>query len=145
MIRLSLLILIIHFSCFVVKAQSTVMDTATVATGVVVHADPRLALLTAALQTRPPRPGAFVSSRGYRVQIYNGMDRSEANRIKLDFVKHFPGIRTYLSYIQPQFRLKVGDFKSKGEAQRLYREINGRYSPIMIVPDIIITNTPKDD
>lgn len=141
-----LLITSLVSSAIVVKAQQENDDT----TGVIIHADSRLAILTASfrpktLNTSGTRSGMIRSGRGYRVQIYNGNDRNKASAIKVDFIRRFPDIRTYMSYIQPQFRVKVGDFRTRGEAQKFVEQINHLYSPVMVVPDIIVINTFKDD
>jgi hypothetical protein len=126
------------------QADADMPDTA----GVILHADPRLALLTASKgksSGTSQHAGAIHSGRGFRVQLYNGNDRSKAMQMKLDFMRRVPGVRTYMTYIQPQYRLKVGDFRSRSEAQKLVKDINAFYSPLMIVPDIIMINSTKDD
>jgi hypothetical protein len=112
-------------------------------TGVIIHADPRLAVVLK--KHRNSQLGFIRSGQGYRVQIYNGNDRVKANQIKVDFIRRFPGVRTYLTYVQPQFRVKVGDFRSRGDAQDMYEKVSTLYNPCMIVPDIIVINTMKDD
>jgi len=109
--------------------------------GVAVYGDPRLEVLT---RKRPPAP-VIRSGSGYRVQIYSGSDRGKAIRIKTDFMRRFPGVRTYMSYVQPQFRVKVGDYRTREEAAKMYRQVNTLYSPCMIVPDIVEINTFRDD
>ncbi len=129
------------------RAQQDAEDT----NGVVIHADPRLAIVTAPksrvpiINTSGSRTGLIRSGRGFRVQIYNGNDRNKANALKVDFIRRYPSVRTYMSYIQPQFRVKVGDFRTRAEAQHFLQEINRIYSPVMIVPDIIVINTFRDD
>lgn len=111
--------------------------------GVIVHADPRLAILVK--KYRNVQLGVIRSGRGYRVQIYSGNERAKALERKVDFMRRFPGVKTYLTYAQPQYRVKVGDFRSRGEAQKMYEQVNTLYNPCMIVPDIIVINTLKDD
>lgn len=111
--------------------------------GIVIHADPRLAVLLK--KHKNAQLGVIRSGQGYRVQIYNGNDRVKANQIKVDFIRRFPGIRTYLTYVLPQFRVKVGDFRSRAEAYELYKKVSELYNPSMIVPDIIVINTLRDD
>jgi hypothetical protein len=115
-------------------------------TSVIVHADPRLAIITKK-HVSVAQPGIH-SGRGYRVQIYSGSDRNKAASTKIDFMRRYPGVRAYLSYVSPQFRVKVGDYRSRGEAQKMYQQVERRYTPCMIVPDIILVNTlntQKDD
>ena len=81
------------------------------------------------------------TGKGFRVQIYNGTDRSKAMEIKNEFARNNPGVRTYLSYISPRFRVKVGDYRRRAEAEGMWREANSTYNPSMIVPDIITVTT----
>jgi hypothetical protein len=81
------------------------------------------------------------SGKGFRVQIYNGPDRNRAIEVKTEFMRNYPGIRTYLSYIAPCFRVKVGDYKNRNEALGMLKEANSTYSPSMIVPDIVTIST----
>jgi len=115
--------------------------------GVVVHADPRLAILFASKTENGYQGlrGSIHSARGYRVQIYNGTDRNTAQQRKVDFIRRYPNIRAYLSYIAPTYRLKVGDFKTRAEAMKLYREISPLYAPCMVLPDIVVINTLRNE
>lgn len=114
--------------------------------GVVVHADPRLALLFVKKQENGYHGirGSIHSSRGFRVQIYNGNNRLEAQQRKVDFIRRYPNVRSYMSYIAPTFRVKVGDFKSRAEAYKFYQQVSGVYNPCMVVPDIVEINTLRD-
>ncbi len=137
-----------------ISAQQGVENTDS--SNIVIHADPRLAMLIASISTPSSprknnsgnsgrRTGSTHSGKGFRVQLYNGNDRLKATQMKVDFLRRFPGVRAYMTYIQPQYRLKVGDFKTRREAQELYRQINGIYSPLMIVPDIVLIKETYDD
>jgi len=122
-----------------VKAQSST-DMAPDSGMVHVNADPRLALVV----NKPVQKSGFVGKiRGFRVQIYNGNDRVKANQAKLDFMKHFPGVRSYLIYNNPQFRVRVGDFRTRGEATQLFNKASQKFNPCMIVPDVINYATPR--
>ena len=87
------------------------------------------------------RGPAIYSGRGFRVQIYNGEDRGRAIKIKTEFMRHYPGVRTYLTYVSPSFRVKVGDYRYRSDAEGMLKEANSSYSPCMIVPDMITINT----
>lgn len=90
---------------------------------------------------KPALTGSIRSAHGFRVIIYSGTDRNKANGAKLDFMRRFPGMRVYMSYAMPQYRVKVGDFTSRSEASGLYQQLNKVYSPCLIVPDIVEINT----
>ena len=133
--------LISYTPLFAQQEAEIIEDTS----GIVIHNDPRLDLVVAALKPKPAIKGVIRSGRGYRVQIYNGNDRNKAIQIKVDFLRRHPDVPAYMTYIQPQFRIKVGDFKTRAEAAELYREMNQLYGAAMIVPDVIVINTFKDD
>lgn len=115
--------------------------------GVIFHADPRLAIFLAKKQEGGYHglKGSIRSGQGFRVQIYSGNDRAAATQRKIDFIRRYPNIRSYISYIAPTFRVKVGDFKTRAEAYKLLKELNSYYSPCMVVPDIIEINSLRDD
>lgn len=114
--------------------------------------DSRIALLSSTLENNKPNVqssatatksvnGTIHSARGYRVLIYSGIDRAKANATKADFMRRFHGTRVYMTYALPQYKIKVGDFKSRQEANELYRQMTSLYSPCMVVPDIVEINT----
>jgi hypothetical protein len=140
------LLLLFFLSALAVQAQDTITAATIVAmgdtSGVVIYADERLDILLAKKETKNAQ-GYIGAMRGYRVQIYSGTDRNKANQAKVNFMRRFPDIRVYMTYIMPQFRVKVGDFSAREDAAMLYRQLNPLYSPCMIVPDIVEVNTYK--
>ena len=144
-----LLIFILSASLPDMAGAQVISDSVPEVSGVAIYTDPRLEVLYESWKTRPSltgsRVGAIRSGRGFRVQIYNGNDRNEANRIKLDFMRRHPDVRVYMSYIQPQYRVKVGDFRTRAEARELAGLLEAHYSPIIIVPDIVVIKTLRDD
>jgi hypothetical protein len=81
--------------------------------------------------------GGKYNGNGFRIQIYNGPDRSKAIQIRADFMRAFPNVHAYLSYISPSYRVKVGNFRRRGDAEGLFREARSMYSPCLVVPDNI--------
>jgi len=79
--------------------------------------------------------------KGFRVQIYSGNDRERAITVKTEFMRHFPGIRTYLTYTSPAFRVRVGNYRNRTDAIGMLRSVNGMYNPSVIVPDMITINS----
>jgi len=120
-------ILIVMLFPFLAQAQDS-----TITVSVVVHEDPRIDLIV-----HKPAPKHFSGkASGYRIQIYNGNDRDEANKIKLNFMQLYPETRAYLTYHNPQFRVRVGDFRTRKAASEFLRTLSGRFST-MIVPETI--------
>ena len=92
--------------------------------------------------TRQRGSGVIYSGKGFRVQIYYGPDRAKAVQVKAEFMRTFPDVRTYLNYLSPTFRVKVGDYRNRSDAEGMLREARSIFGgPCMIVPDIITINT----
>lgn len=92
--------------------------------------------------TRQKGSGIIYSGKGFRVQIYYGPDRAKAVQVKAEFMRNFPDVRTYLNYLSPTFRVKVGDYRNRSDAEGMLREARSIFGgPCMIVPDIITINT----
>ncbi|MEZ4737897.1 MAG: SPOR domain-containing protein [Flavobacteriales bacterium] len=73
---------------------------------------------------------------GYRVQIFLG-DRKTAEETKRTFLQKNPEIPAYLSWLAPNFRLRVGDLRTRLEAEHLLNELKAAYPGSYIVPDEI--------
>jgi cell division protein FtsN len=135
---LTFLFLLITFASNAQKVSGNSDEDAVVST-VKINADSRLALVL----TKPVQKAFVGKIRGFRVQIYNGNDRKKANQAKLDFMKANPGVRSYLVYNNPQFRVRVGDFKARSDAALLQNKLSLTFNPCMIVPDVINYATPR--
>ena len=151
--KLYCLLLFVLFQCIsqtsFSQTEETEEVTDSVVSGVVIHADPRLDVLMAtnvkikkAYASSPGKTAKVIrSGRGFRVQIYNGNEKNAAVSKKVDFMRRFPSVKTYMTYTQPQFRVKVGDFQTRKDAQAFMLEIRSSYPAAMIVPDYIVINT----
>ena len=81
---------------------------------------------------------------GYRIQVYfssSRQGRNEARSRAREVALKYPHYRTYISYVAPQWRLRIGDFKSKVEAQKALRKVKRSFpsfaSDIILVTDNI--------
>ena len=83
------------------------------------------------------------STPGYRIQLYFGSNRKEAILLKAGFKGKYPEYEVYLIYQQPNFKVRIGDFKSKFDADRFFKTIKDDYPACFIVPDQI--RLPKID
>jgi hypothetical protein len=77
------------------------------------------------------------SSSGFRIQIHFGNEREKAKEIKTKFLKEFPEIPAYDSYQSPNFRVRVGDYRSKLEATKYLKQISILFPSSFIVNDNI--------
>lgn len=83
--------------------------------------------------------GRRVKARGFRVQIFSGSSRSEAYAAQADFDKHYKDFDSYVSYQEPNYRVKVGDFRSRSEATNFMRELRSRYRNVFVFTEDIWT------
>ncbi len=75
------------------------------------------------------------SMQGYRVQIFFGPQRAMANEVKTDFLQIYPNVGAYLVYQQPNFKIRVGDFKTRLEAMKFLKELQPLYATAFLVKD----------
>ncbi len=77
---------------------------------------------------------------GYRIQItaFSGNNsRNRAEGEKAAFKSNFPGISVYLTYTEPYFKLRVGNYYTRLEAYKDLKRIQLTYPNAYIVPDKI--------
>ena len=75
--------------------------------------------------------------KGYRVQIHFGSDRDKAKEIKVKFMQKFNSVVAHEIYEQPNFKVRVGDFRTRTEAFKFLKEISGDFPSSFIVQDEI--------
>ncbi|MCB0794945.1 MAG: SPOR domain-containing protein [Flavobacteriales bacterium] len=73
---------------------------------------------------------------GFRVQIFLG-SKVEATKLRAQFLQAHPDIPAYLSYMAPNFRLRVGDSRDRVGAERLRQELRVEHPGCYVVPDRI--------
>lgn len=78
-----------------------------------------------------------LSSNGYRIQIHFGASRDIAKQTKSKFLSLFPEVKAYEIYQQPNYKVRVGNFRTKLEAQKLLKEIATDFPNSFIVQDEI--------
>lgn len=68
---------------------------------------------------------------GYRIQIYSesSIDSSvdQAHDYLKAFEEQFPNLRVYLNYYDPDFKIRVGNFRNKVECEGIIRKVKKIY------------------
>jgi hypothetical protein len=155
MIRRLLLISVLGFSSMIVRSQTFVSTTDLFKRN---DANPQSGKLNIiqdpALDTLLNRyilgfrnleaKNGYSGMKGYRIQIYRKNVRNareESNAVRAVFMNRFPDLTTYPLYQDPgYFIIRVGDFRTKTEATRLFVLISKEKEfkdAAYIVPDII--------
>jgi len=75
--------------------------------------------------------------QGYRVQIHFSNERAKARDIKAKFLIKYPNVDAYEKYEQPNFKIRVGDFRTRLEAYKFLKEISADFPSSFIVQDEI--------
>ena len=114
---------------------------------VIIHKDSRIDLLIKKqiqINEETSREARRVG-RGYRLLVINTNKRDEAVAAKTKVYTFFPELKSYLVYQSPYFKLKVGNFKDRKEAEE-YRERLQQYFPkgVFIMNDTIEIRLDKD-
>ncbi len=80
---------------------------------------------------------AVAQTQGYRIQVFSGNNRNEYEQARGYILQHFPTLETYVSYSQPTYRLKVGDFLTKADAEKYLSSLVGRFVGAKVIYDNI--------
>jgi len=74
---------------------------------------------------------------GFRVQIHVGGEREKAKEMKSKFLSQYANLQAYESYQSPNFRLRVGDFRTRIEAIKFQKKIVSVFPTAYVVADLI--------
>ena len=81
---------------------------------------------------------------GYRIRVYfdNGQSaRMRSESIARSVSNAFPGIGVYRTFESPNFKVTVGDFRTKDEALKVYHSLKATYPTAIILRETI--NYPR--
>jgi hypothetical protein len=77
---------------------------------------------------------------GFRVEVFFSADYDaleQAKKQKVKFLSKYPDYVVHIKYDAPNFKVRIGDFRTKNEALKLLKEIDRNYPMAFIVPDKI--------
>jgi SPOR domain len=77
---------------------------------------------------------------GFTIQIYSGLKREEALNAKKSLNSALPDLEANVQYAQPNFRVKVGKYISRLDAQKDFTEVKKRFPTAIIIPDRVAIN-----
>lgn len=79
---------------------------------------------------------------GYSIQLLFNKDINKVKQAQSEFKLKHPNIYNYLSYKEPNFRLRVGSFRTKMEASKLLNQLKPEYPGAYEVTELNI-QTPQ--
>ncbi len=81
---------------------------------------------------------------GFRIQVINTTDRNAAIQAKTKVYQLYPELKAYLLYQSPYFRLRVGNFLNRKDAETYQKQLSREFKQNMfIVNDTIEVNPDK--
>ncbi|XOV65954.1 MAG: SPOR domain-containing protein [Fluviicola sp.] len=110
-----------------------------------VKKDSRINALVAK-QSEVVPPDTKTKIKGFRVQLYFDSDRSTINDARSRFIAQYPRVDTYVEYNAPNYYLKVGDFRTRLEAEKIKAAMTAEFpTSFVIEEDINLPRLVKDD
>lgn len=83
---------------------------------------------------------AFNGLSGYRIQIFfdSGSNaKTRANNERRRFMALFPSVSAYIIFDAPNFKVRVGNFRSRLEAEKFLKDILKHFEMAYVVPSRI--------
>lgn len=98
--------------------------------------DNRLNTLTEYNAT-PQGGNGTVKLSGFRLQIFYDQEKNTVNQKKADYLARYKDQPAYINYKAPNFRLRVGDFRTRLQAENFMNEIKADWPDAIVVEDDI--------
>ena len=79
----------------------------------------------------------------YRIRIYNENKqnaRSASESAMNRFKAMYPGVAAYRSYVNPFFKVTVGNFHSRPEADRMLQQLRGSFPTAFVVKETALAS-----
>ncbi len=112
-------------------------DAASVHGGVEIICDPRLDQL---LDKHQKINNALKTMNGFRIQLLSvsgNNSKGQAQTLQEELKSRFTDTGVYLSFKSPNYRVRLGDFRTRLDAQRYLMDILIDYPQAFIVNDLI--------
>lgn len=135
------------FFPFCLWAQETgaaITDTSSIT----VHKDPRLDLLVkkqAQINEVTSRDSRRIV-KGFRLMVITTNNRDEAIAAKTKVYTYFPELKAYMWHQSPYYKLKVGNFKDRKDAEDYRKKLNVYFPKgVFVMPDKVEVKPGKTE
>jgi hypothetical protein len=88
-------------------------------------------------------PATSPQITGYRIQLFFDTNKDAVNEARSKFIAMYPKIDTYVTFTAPNFFIKVGDFRTQMEAEKIKTTIDSQFPTSNIIKEKI--NLPRID
>ncbi len=77
---------------------------------------------------------------GYRIQLFSSSGANswdKANEVQEEFLKIYPEIDCYIEFVEPSFKVRIGDYRTRLDAERFFVELKENFGDAFIVNTMI--------
>jgi hypothetical protein len=115
---------------------------------VIIRKDARLDILSVKQLQANQRSAMLTASgqyKGYRIQVVSTPRRDDAFKIKAELMERMPDQKTYMIFQSPNFKVRIGNFLKKEDAEKLKAQLNKLYPAGVYIVEDAIEYTLKED
>jgi SPOR domain len=115
---------------------------------IIVHKDARLDVLTAKQSQINNRAAQLTSTgqyKGFRIQVLSTASRDLAFKTKADLLARFPDQKIVTLFQSPNFKVRMGNFITKAEAEKFRLSINKLFPDGVFIVEDTIDYTPSKE
>lgn len=144
----SICFLLFTFCLLLNKVNAQVDSIKKIIDTIIVNKDPRLDILTQKQAIVNKRSQMMTSNglyKGYRLQLLSTNNRNQAFKLKYDLLTNYPDHKAYVTYQAPYFKVRLGNFLKKEEAEKMRKQISKNFPTGVFLVEDAIEYTPKDD
>jgi hypothetical protein len=120
------------------QTDSTLKKLVTDSSTIVIHRDPRLDQLIkkqAQINEVSSRDSRRII-KGFRLMVITTPNRDEAIAAKTKVYTYFPELKPYMWHQSPYYKLKVGNFRERKDAEAYQKKLNAYFPKgVFIMPD----------
>ena len=138
----ALFTIVLVFGCNFLVHANLQKDT------VIVHKDARMDVLTSKQVTANKKSSLLTSSgqyKGYRVQVVSTSNRDQAFKVKGELLSRFPDQKSYTLFQSPNFKVRIGNFLKKEDAEKFKLQVQKLYTTGVFVVEDAIDYTPTKE
>lgn len=138
----SVISILLFFVSGLLASANAAVDT------IIVHKDARMDVLSSKQITANKKASLQTSSgqyKGYRVQVVSSSNRDQAFKIKAELLSRYPDQKSYALFQSPNFKVRIGNFLKKADAEKFKLQLLKYYSTGVFVVEDAIEYTPTKE
>jgi len=144
----SVCFLLFIFYFFSNKATAQIDSIRKIEDTIIINKDPRLDILAQKQALVNKRSQMMTSNglyKGFRLQLTSTNNRNAAFKLKYDLLANYPEHKVYVTYQAPYFKVRMGNFLHKDEAEKLRKQLSKQMNINIFVVADAIEYFPADD